>query len=161
MTVCYSTVLSSVRRIVTTFGDVGTGSVPVTLCGGGGGGVDAARAMVPVSELSTTARTNRRVNELCIGKSPFQREVRCAETRNLGRRNRCSRQSCRPSDTEEGDELCSWSQSQLLPMSFASTHYRQEVDGLRVTGNTKSAIFELIGVADLRTLRRSAETYAT
>jgi hypothetical protein len=46
-------------------------------------------------------------------------------------------------------------------MSFASAHYRQEVDGLRVRSNTKSAIFELIDVADLSTLRSSAETYAT
>jgi len=51
--------------------------------------------------------------------------------------------------------------SLVVLMSFASAHYRQEVDGLRVKGNTKSAIFELMGVADLSTLRRSAETYAT
>jgi hypothetical protein len=57
--------------------------------------------------------------------------------------------------------LLSWPLSLVLPMSFASAHYRQEVDGLRVRSNTKSAIFELIDVADLSTLRSSAETYAT
>ena len=70
---------------VTICGDVGTGSVPVTVWGVGSGVVVAACAMVPKSVVSTRARTNRRVSELCIGESPFQRKVRCAETRNFGR----------------------------------------------------------------------------
>jgi hypothetical protein len=66
-------------------GDVGTGSVPVTVWGVGDGFVVAACATVPESGIIARASTNRRVSGLCIGESPFQRKVRCAETRNFGR----------------------------------------------------------------------------
>jgi hypothetical protein len=74
--------------------------------GGWGRGCCISMAMVPKSVPRTMASTSRRVSDLCIGKSPFQRELRCAETRNFGRRNRWSRQSRRISDTAKAAHLC-------------------------------------------------------
>jgi hypothetical protein len=62
---------------VTTCGDVGTGSVPVTLCGLGV--VVSACAIVPESAPRTTASTSRRVSDLYKGSLLFS--ASCAARR--------------------------------------------------------------------------------
>src|ERR1700733_14855342 len=61
--------------------------------------------MVPESVPRTMASTSRRVSDFCIGKSPFQRGLRCAETRNFERRNRWSRWCCGACHTEALNSL--------------------------------------------------------
>lgn len=66
----------TIRIISTIFGELGSGSVPVTLLGVGGGGAgvgSAARAAEAVAMIRVVARVRLRRAFLDIGKSPFQR----------------------------------------------------------------------------------------